>query len=100
MPSPPYDFSVDRGQAHVRVLLIVRSRDRLRLAYYAPRKEPMVRASKAQLSLLEANLFARRRLGASDTACQPAARRSAGKPIGAAGHRFLEVAQLHHAAAA
>jgi hypothetical protein len=56
MPSSPYDFSVDRRQAHVRVLLIVRSRDRLRLAYYAPRKDPMVRASKAQLSLLEANL--------------------------------------------
>jgi hypothetical protein len=56
MPSPPYDFSVDRRQAHVRVLLIVRPRNRLRLAYYAPRKDPMVRASKAQLSLLQANL--------------------------------------------
>jgi hypothetical protein len=56
MPSPPYDFSVYRRQAHIRVLLIVRPRNRLRLAYYAPRKDPMVRASKAQLNLLEANL--------------------------------------------
>jgi hypothetical protein len=91
MPSSPYDFSVDRRQAHVRVLLIVRSRDRLRLANYARRKDPMVRASKAPLSLLEANLAG----GDQATAVVRAGRQREDMPENVLGSRTFSLGGFH-----